>query len=250
MIFDAYAAYYDLLYTNKDYAAEARYIHDLIKLHAPTASSILDMGCGTGKHARQFAELGYQVTGVDQSASMIALAHQMNRSAAAKFECGDIRSIRLRQKFDVVLSLFHVMSYQVLDNDLQEAFATASTHLEEGGICMFDCWYAPGVLADAPTVVTKRMSNEEISVERIATPAHNPEHRTINVHFDVRVTENATGLTHELQEDHLMRYLYTQEVLEFGTISGFKLIAAHPWMSHETLAKKACWYALFVLQKQ
>ena len=57
--FGAYARYYDLLYRDKDYPAEARYLHELIQRHAPGAQSILDLGCGTGAHAAEFAELGY-----------------------------------------------------------------------------------------------------------------------------------------------------------------------------------------------
>jgi SAM-dependent methyltransferase len=250
MIFDAYAAYYDLLYRDKDYTSEATYLHELIASHVPAATSVLDLGCGTGKHAQEFVKLGYQLTGVDQSARMIELAHELNPSDSSKFEVGDVRTFRSSKKFEVVLSLFHVMSYQATDTDLQSAFATAAANLQPGGIFMFDCWFAPGVLSDAPTVVRKQMQNENILVERTATPTHDEKNRTINVHFDVAVTEIGTGAKHQLQEDHLMRYLNKEEVEELGTKSGFEMIASHPWMSVEELGDKKCWYALFVLQKQ
>jgi hypothetical protein len=36
-VFAAYSRYYDLLYRDKDYAAEARYVHELVQRHHPAA---------------------------------------------------------------------------------------------------------------------------------------------------------------------------------------------------------------------
>ena len=41
-IFDAYAAYYDLFYRDKDYAGEAAYVDGLIRRHHPSSQSVLD----------------------------------------------------------------------------------------------------------------------------------------------------------------------------------------------------------------
>ena len=43
-VFNAYAAYYDLLYRDKDYAAEADYVAGLVLQFAPEARTILDLG--------------------------------------------------------------------------------------------------------------------------------------------------------------------------------------------------------------
>ena len=42
-VFDGYARYYNLLYRDKDYAAEARHVHDIIQKHASGARSILEL---------------------------------------------------------------------------------------------------------------------------------------------------------------------------------------------------------------
>ena len=65
MNFKAYSKYYDLLYTGKDYSAEATYIDTLIKRHAHAAQHILELGCGTGAHAEYLARMGYQNTNRD-----------------------------------------------------------------------------------------------------------------------------------------------------------------------------------------
>ena len=51
-VFEEYSKYYDLLYQDKDYEGEVEYIIDLIEKYAPKTASVLELGCGTGKHAK------------------------------------------------------------------------------------------------------------------------------------------------------------------------------------------------------
>ncbi|MDP3028836.1 MAG: class I SAM-dependent methyltransferase [Deltaproteobacteria bacterium] len=73
-VFSNYARYYDLLYRDKDYAAEAEYVAGLIRKFHPSAESILELGSGTGKHALLLARKGFEVHGVELSEEMINIA--------------------------------------------------------------------------------------------------------------------------------------------------------------------------------
>ena len=142
-VFGNYARYYDLLYRDKNYALEAQFVEQLLQKYAPQTKSILDLGCGTGTHAVLLAKEGYQVHGVDLSADMLRQASDRlgdlppDLAGLLKFTQGDIRSFKLNQTFDVVLSLFHVISYQTTNEDLQAAFANIKKHLKPGGILIF-----------------------------------------------------------------------------------------------------------------
>src|SRR4051812_18169384 len=111
MVFDAYAHYYELLYRDKDYAGEATYVAARLQRLAPSLSTILELGCGTGAHAAQLAAMGYAVHGVDQSRTMLAGAEARKAAAPPEvadllsFRRGDIRSVRTGEHYDAVICL-------------------------------------------------------------------------------------------------------------------------------------------------
>jgi ubiquinone/menaquinone biosynthesis C-methylase UbiE len=85
-IFEAdYAAAYDVVYAEKDYQQEADAVFSLIEQYGElVVQRILDLGCGTGRHAILLAERGLDVTGVDQSKPMLELAQQRALASRCK----------------------------------------------------------------------------------------------------------------------------------------------------------------------
>jgi SAM-dependent methyltransferase len=69
--FQKYAAWYDLLYYDKDYAAEAAYIVLMIGRGFANVHTILEFGSGTGHHGRLLAAKGSDVYGIDRSFEMV-----------------------------------------------------------------------------------------------------------------------------------------------------------------------------------
>lgn len=225
-VFDAYAAYYDLLYRDKDYATEAAYVHGLIQRHKPGARELLELGCGTGAHAACLAQHGYKIMGLDRSEAMVRQARA--RTNGMEFARGDLREFRAGRTFDVVLSLFHVMSYQTGNADLRAAMATAAAHLRPGGLFIFDCWYGPGVLSDPPTTRVRRLQGDGIAVTRIAEPDHRPNENRVDVHYEV-IVEGQQGLQ-RIREVHAMRYLFAPEVDMLLEAAGLHRLALLSWL--------------------
>jgi len=248
-VFNEYAGYYDLLYRDKDYSGETEYVHSLIQSQSPSARTILNLGCGSGRHDRCFEEYGYAVTGVDVSDEMLAAARQAaGGNETLEYVHGDARSIRLNKKYDAVISLFHVMSYQVTNDDLVNAFATAHYHLKKNGVFVFDCWYGPGVLTDPPSVRIKEIEDDIISITRIAQPTIYPNDNVVDVNYLMFVREKRTGHVKEIRETHRMRYLFHPEVKHFLLDVGFESDRQEEWMSGDTLGSK-CWNAVFVCRR-
>lgn len=240
MAFDTYAHYYDLLYRDKDYAAETAYVVSHIREHAPQAERILELGCGTGAHAEHLARMGYTVHGVDMSKTMLARAKARKAnlppeiSARLSYSLGDVRTVRTNKVYDAVISLFHVMSYQVRNADLEAAFETASIHLRPGGLFLFDFWHGPAVLIQRPEVRVKRLEDKKIKVTRIAEPLMHVNENTVDVNYTMFIEEKATGKVEQVQETHSMRYLFLPELLRYGA-RDFKERCNYAWMTNDAL---------------
>jgi SAM-dependent methyltransferase len=244
-VFNEYARYYDLLYRDKDYTAETDYIHNLIQSHSPGARTILNLGCGSGRHDRCLLELGYQITGVDLSEEMLNAAKcAATNNIFLKYIQGDARSVRLNETFDVVISLFHVMSYQTTNHDLLSAFSTAHNHLKPGGTFIFDCWYGPGVLTDPPTVRVKDLADDFFAVTRTAHPEIHSSENVVDVNYRILIKEKNSCKSREITETHRMRYLFVPEVENMLRQSGFELQSSEEWLTAAPLSM-ASWNALF-----
>ena len=91
-------------------------MRELLRRNAPQTRTLLELGCGTGRHAEYFARHGDALYGIDLSADMLTIAQERaaqlpaDLAARLRFSAGDLRTIRLEQTFDAVISLFHVMS--------------------------------------------------------------------------------------------------------------------------------------------
>ena len=236
-VFGAYAAYYDLLYRDKDYAGEAAYVSAMIRRHCRGASGLLDLGCGTGVHAAHLAEAGWQVHGVDLSETMLEDARQRRTrlpgaiAGRLGFSPGDARTYRHATSFDAVTALFHVASYQIGNEDLDALFDTAAAHLSPGGVFLFDFWYGPAVLILRPAVRILRMASDTMKVLRLAEPVMHLDSNAVDVNYEIQVTDLTSGEVTSFHETHRMRYLFLPEVMRLLQAHGFLAGATEEWMT-------------------
>jgi SAM-dependent methyltransferase len=236
MVFGEYARYYDLLYADKDYAGEVDYVLECIRRSGVEARSILDLGCGTGRHAIEMARRGIAVCGVDLSETMIGIAHsklaEVSLSAGGlRFLQADIRELALDLTFDAVVCLFHVLSYQTTRDDLRAVFSVARRHLRPGGVFVFDFWYGPAVLNLGPEVRDKVLEDEVLRVHRRSTPTHFPAENLVQVDFDLDLFNKQTRQTTAVRESHRLRYLFLPEVQQFALDAGLEFLGAWQWLT-------------------
>src|SRR5687768_834292 len=115
-LYARYAPYYDLLYDNKNYIAETKFVDQRLRNEGSRRGEMLELGCGTGRHAQGFSALGWKVHGYDLSPGMVARARtrakQNPTRTRPRFDVGDMRSLRAGKTFDAVISLFHAFCYQ------------------------------------------------------------------------------------------------------------------------------------------
>ena len=236
-VFGTYSNYYDLLYKDKDYAAEANHVDQVLQRCLPGAQSILELGCGTGAHAVHLIKKGYDIHGVDLSPAMLARAEKNRaqldpaRHRHLSFSIGDIRNVQLKSTFDAVIALFHVISYLPKNEDIQAVLSTVKSQLKKGGIFFFDCWYGPAVLTEKPEMRMKHFENDRYKIIRKAEPKMLANANIVEVKYKLIAEEKTNGRVEKIEETHRMRYFFKPEIEMFLSLAGFQLVEFFEWMT-------------------
>lgn len=250
-VFKNYAYYYDLLYQDKDYQAEYEYVSSLLNLHALSPTQVIELGCGSGSHACYFARDNINLYGVDISRQMLELANdkksKLNKNATQKlnFHHGDVRSIRLNRKVDLVLSLFHVASYQSSDEDVLAYFRTAREHCREQGLFIFDFWYGPAVLKRPPYDREKSVDAGDCSLLRSTQARLDEDNHLVELNINLEIKEKASSKTESVHEEHVMRYFFREEINTLLSNMGLELVNLYGWMKQSSPTDDD-WYAIAV----
>lgn len=86
--------------TDKQVAAEVDFVED--SLAVAKGGTILDLGCGTGRHAIELTRRGYAVVGFDLSLAMLSRAadEAQDRDQKINFTQGDMREMSYDERFD------------------------------------------------------------------------------------------------------------------------------------------------------
>lgn len=250
--FQKYSAFYDLLYSDKDYAAEAEYVARIIRTSVPAARSILELGSGTGRHGRHLATMGFDVHGIERSPEMVALAQVIQSPALdpSSFTCevGDICNTKLDRHFDAVISLFHVISYQTTNRALHAAFQVAADHLKPGGVFLFDVWHGPAVLSQGPSQRVKEVVNERHRVMRTARPELDTNAGTVKIVFEMDCEDKLVGSAFQFSEEHLMRYLFPSEIDFLAQKCDLKRVLTEEFLTGAP-PSPATWGVAYLLRK-
>ena len=246
-----YSQYYDLIYEDKNYFSEVEYIDSLIKKNCENTTTLLDMGCGTGKHAELLCEKGYKVHGIDLSQDMLKVANKrkIGKEDRLDFSHSSIQNLNIDKKFDVITSLFHVMSYQNTNSELLKAFEVTKKYLNVHGIFIFDFWYGPAVLTDLPVTRIKRLENDNIKITRFAEPVIYPQKNIVDVGYDIFNEDKITKKIVEKKELHKMRYFFDTELEFLCERVGFNILKKYEWMSDRKPSFKS-WNVVWIVRKK
>lgn len=131
--YDLLAQFYDQLMS--DSSLRSKQVIRCIERYNPTASSLLELGCGTGAVLCGLSAMG-SLTGLDISSSMLDIARA--RLPDVQFIQGDISSFDLGRRFDVIVCTYDVLNHLTEFSRWISCFACTRQHLAEGGLFIFD----------------------------------------------------------------------------------------------------------------
>jgi SAM-dependent methyltransferase len=252
MAFDVgYSAVYDLLYQDVDYAGAV----DQVESHLVDGMglSLLDLGCGTGRHLEFFKKRHKKVVGVDISAGMLRRAAALNPDV--ELSCQDARSFIVDGHFDVVVMMSAVLCYQVANQDVTDTFRRVYDHLVPGGMFIFDVWHGPTVLSTKPERRAKRIKDVDFDLIRVVEPKLHLMTNMVTCSYSWKFVKKDDAVDigaayADGNEVHKARYFFPTEIDLFAKATGFDVLSVaradngQPFGDHDDY-----WHARYVLQR-
>lgn len=104
--------------------------------------NILELCCGTGRLTIPLAQEGYNITGVDNSTSMLkqAKGKANELKASVRFIKSDIRSLNLPEVYDIIFIPFNSIHHLYNNQDFFNVLIGVKKHLKKNGYFIFDCF--------------------------------------------------------------------------------------------------------------
>ena len=134
-LYNQLVPYYEFV-EGRNWKDEIALIVTVLRKHK--SKSVVDLGCGTGYHARALAKIGFNITGIDISKQNIRFARRRAKAERVRprFVLGSYYNYRADQQVDAALCLN--WSIPVRDGEVKRFLANAHSMLRPGGLLLFD----------------------------------------------------------------------------------------------------------------
>lgn len=254
--FNTYASYYDLLYKDKNYSAEANFIKQLLVKHSKKnikTLKLIDLACGTGRHLIELGKKGFNnLSGSDISKAMIDEAK--NNAAKSKYKLqlynySFQEAFKISHKYDVVISMFSAFNYLTSYNDQHVALNNINKLLTKKGLFVFDYWNGHAVVNNYSPVKVLRKKNGNNELIRISETTLDLINQKAKVKFNCSYLSNKIKII-QFEETHFLHYYFYSEMCNLLNTHGFDIIHVSPFMSLKKKISADVWNISIVAQKR
>ncbi|MCR4789035.1 MAG: class I SAM-dependent methyltransferase [Lachnospiraceae bacterium] len=225
--YTGFAYLYDTFMEDVPYDKWADLLSCLIGAYGENIKTVLDLGCGTGSMTLRLCDMGYEVTGVDNSEDMLAVATDKAYEVGKDilFINQDMRTLELLEKQDCIISVCDCINYLVLDEDIISAFEHIKECLKKDGLFIFDIntvYKYENVIGNT-TISEDREEGSFIWTNYYSTEDHINEY---DVTFFKKVSDEDGGLFKRFEETHIQRGFTLAEIKDFLLKCGFRFVTA------------------------
>jgi SAM-dependent methyltransferase len=246
-----YVLAYDLLNEQKPYRAEVAFVVEQFRFFSWSnngPNSVLDLGCGSGKHLAEFAPC-VRKTGVDRSQAMISLAQERNIPNST-FVNSPIEEFRSKSSADLVILLFHVINYQVNELSLSRTFETIKYNLASSGVAVLDFWNREAWDRDPPVTRTTVRENDFYYVERTSRPEIDFKKNIVAIEIDLQVRHKMSTDPSQAHffEKHYLRGFTVEELSINANACGLSICGSGPWFDSNRSLSKSDWLGWIALK--
>jgi SAM-dependent methyltransferase len=221
-----HAGYYDLVYADKPYAAEARFVlGQLEEQLGRRPRTLLDIACGTGRHAAEFADAGIGVTGVDINEQL--LEHARERRPDIEFVQQDMTTLELGDaRFEAVTCLFDSIGYPQRNELVIATLEAARRHLADGGVLAVEFLNAAAMIMHSAPLRVRRWDTAD-GGELLRISETRLDLATQVMHVDYELVElRGDGTFEHTRERQSNRFFSAPEMGALMAAGGLELRAA------------------------
>jgi SAM-dependent methyltransferase len=144
--YDEIAGIYHALWADWYFPAARPALEKLFFSQVPAGAAVLDVCCGSGHVTKELVKRGYNVTGIDSSAALIAQARLDLPELDLRVQ--DARAIQLPMRYDAALSTFDSLNHIMCIDELGRVFEGVHGVLVSGGLFVFDMNVERAYLSD------------------------------------------------------------------------------------------------------
>ena len=159
------AAYYDAIYSFKNYERESERLDEIIRQYKNSSgNTLLDVACGTGSHVN-FLKKQYTVEGLDLNPKLLKQAKAKNPDVI--FHKGDMRNFNLGKQFDIITCLFSAIGHVKTRTKMRKAVANMARHLKKGGVLIIEPWFSPEQWKGGGSLHANFVDQPDLKVARV-----------------------------------------------------------------------------------
>ena len=217
--YEALAASYDGLTRDIPYEKYLRFFKTLLRRHGVTATTVLDLACGTGSLSVLLAKHGYRVLGVDRSEEMLTVAAEKAMELEENqpfFVAQPMQRLRIPEPVDACVCALDSINYVTKPQDVQKAFRRVYESLRPGGLFVFDI-NTPYKLESLDGQVFLDETEDSYCVWRAV---YEKRHSLCRYGMDLFQQAN-DGLWERSFEEHVERAYTPEELSQWLTDAGF-----------------------------
>ena len=224
MSYEQFAYLYDELMKDAPYDEWVQFVKEiLVKYDIKGAPRLLDLACGTGELSVRFAKEGFQVSGVDLSEDMLAVAQAKAEDEGIRipFFLQNMVDLEGQGQFDVIGIFCDSLNYLRTDEEIIATFSNVIEHLDDNGIFIFDV-HSIYKITQVFINQTFSLNEEDVSYIWNSFPGEHPN--SVEHDLSFFVLDERTGKYDRFDELHFQRTYPIQQYINWLEAAGFEVL--------------------------
>ncbi|MCM3114900.1 methyltransferase domain-containing protein [Neobacillus sp. MER 74] len=223
MRYQQFAYLYDELMKDAPYEEWVEFVKDRCVKYHVEGTRFLDLACGTGELSVRLAQDGFQVTGVDLSEDMLAVAHAKAEETGLRipFFQQSMTDLEGQAEFDVIGILCDSLNYLQTEDEVRETFSNVFQHLSTKGIFLFD---VHSIYKIAHLFINQTYASSEENVSFIWNSFAGKSLNSVEHELSFFVLDEQTGKYDRFDELHFQRTYTIQQYSNWLIEAGFEVL--------------------------